>query len=173
MSTRPMLLGSSPFTRSMMPMRQFSVLTNNFKRFIAVDAQDVNEQSDNILLRLHLHSAFDINVKRSDTLRAIHDAVVYQQTEESTDKQHPANHVEFFSSNGHRLPLCEVINDLVEDPVIMQINRESLIAINFNTSLMFGHESGDLNQMNEEYYFDYYKGIGLPPKERLLFANFS
>ena len=83
------------------------------------------------------------------------------------------NKVEFFSANGHRLPLCEVVNDLVEDPIIMQVNRESLIAINFNTSYMFGHSTHTLDPKDEEYYFDYCKGIGLPPQERLLFANFS
>jgi len=55
----------------------------------------------------------------------------------------------------------------------MQVNRESLIAINFNTSYMFGHTAHTLDPKDEEYYFDYCKGIGLPPQERLLFANFS
>lgn len=101
-------------------------------------------------------------MKRTDQLRVLHDAVVYNTPKESDNKQHPKNHVEFFSPNGHRLPLCEIINDLIEDPVIMQVNRESLIAINFNTSYSFGHELGDKNQMNAEHYYDFCKGIGLP-----------
>lgn len=169
-----MLMGQSSFYKSIVPQQTkfFSAISANINRFIIVDAEEVSQKD--IRVKLHMKKSYDIVLSRSDEIRKLHDILAYDNHNgEHGEKEQAVNHVEFYNIQGHRIPLCETVRELIEMPVIMQINHKSIVAINFNTAYGVANSNQVNDDMSEENYYDFAKGIGLPPKEKFLYSNFS
>ena len=69
---------------------------------------------------------------------------------------------QFYTLNGHRLPMCERVGDQRAFPVLLQINNERIFALNFSTQCKI--ENRDKSQskiFDEEFYFDFARDIGI------------
>lgn len=69
---------------------------------------------------------------------------------------------QFYTLNGHRLPLCERIGDQRAFPVLLQINNERIFALNFSTQYKIqNRDKSESKIFEEEFYFDFARDIGI------------
>jgi len=75
-------------------------------------------------------------------------------------KENKIETVEFFTITGSRIPLSEKVQDLNDYPVILQINKNRVFALNFSHEFEIDRKiSHDCTK--EEYFYDFAQGIGM------------
>mmetsp|Transcript_36528 Transcript_36528/g.27093 ORF Transcript_36528/g.27093 Transcript_36528/m.27093 type:complete len:124 (+) Transcript_36528:253-624(+) len=80
--------------------------------------------------------------------------------------------VEFFTINGSVIPEFELVSHRKGLPLIMVLNKYSAFAVNLNENYKIGRGEVSTNLEDEEAYFDYSRGIGLPKYNSFLLSNF-
>lgn len=80
--------------------------------------------------------------------------------------------VEFYTITGARVPLCEKVQDLNDYPILLQINKKRIFALNFSEEFEVERKSSK-DVTSEEYYYDFASGIGLKGYQRYFLPNFA
>ena len=71
--------------------------------------------------------------------------------------------IEFYSITGAKLPLSEKVQDLREFPIICQVNKNRLYAVNFSDEIEISKRNTSIK--DQEHYFDFAYGLGLKKYE--------
>ena len=80
--------------------------------------------------------------------------------------------VEFFTIAGAKIPLCEQVVDLNDFPVLLQVNKTRIFAMNFSQEFEVERTSSK-DITSEEYYFDFASGIGLKGYQKYFLPSFA
>ena len=129
-----------------LPMRNFSFAPTQNTSVTNINGEPADEPNK-FILNIQMSKLVTINYRMSTTLKQFQTSISKGVEVEEPD-------VKFFSISGARIPLCEKVEDLLEFPILCQVNKNRVFAINFCEELMINTRE-EVSTKCQEHYFDF------------------